>query len=36
MFWKPMYRRYHWRWTVDHNGCECSYYWEYGWWGHHC
>jgi hypothetical protein len=33
LFWKPMYRRRHWRWTVDHQGCECTAYWQYAWWG---
>jgi hypothetical protein len=27
--WRPWFRRRHWRWVVDHHGCECTYYWEY-------
>lgn len=29
MFWRPMMRRRHWRWRVDHAGCECTFYWHY-------
>lgn len=29
MFWRLSYRRRHWRWCVDHGGCECTYYWQY-------
>ena len=29
LFWKPGWRRYHWRWTVDWRGCECVYAWQY-------
>jgi hypothetical protein len=31
LFWKPRYRRKHWRWLIDHRGCECIYVWEYRW-----
>ena len=26
---KGRFRRQHWRWTVDHCGCCCTYYWQY-------
>jgi hypothetical protein len=29
LFWKPRNRRRHWRWVIDWNGCECTYYWHY-------
>jgi hypothetical protein len=29
LFWKPKFRRRHWRWIVDYSGCECVYYWQY-------
>jgi len=29
LFWRPTWRRYHWRWTVDWRGCECVYAWQY-------
>lgn len=29
LFWRPQFRRRHWRWIVDHRGCECVYYWQY-------
>jgi len=28
-FWKGHIRRKHWRWIVDHRGCQCMWYWEY-------
>jgi hypothetical protein len=29
LFWKPRWRRYHWRWIVDCRGCECVNAWQY-------
>lgn len=30
LFWMPGRRRRNWRWIIDHLGCRCVGYWEYG------
>lgn len=29
LFWKPAWRRRHWYWTYNWDGCQAKYVWQY-------